>query len=116
MKPVYFVGSSHADLKRLPDQVQRDFGFALYEAQLGGKSFYAKPLRGFSGSSVLEIIEDFDGDTYRAVYTVKFAKVIYVLHVFQKKSKRGAETPKVDTALIEARLKTAEALAVEKGK
>jgi phage-related protein len=108
MKPVYFIGSAHADLKKLPGVVQSDIGFALYEAQQGGKSFFAKPLQGFGGSSVLEIIEDYDGDTYRAVYTVKFAKAIYVLHVFQKKSKRGAETPKGDMALIESRLKLAE--------
>lgn len=114
MKPVFFVGSAHADLKRLPNQAQKDIGFALYEAQIGGKSFYAKPLKAYRGSSVLEIIDDFDGDTYRAVYTVKFAHAIYVLHVFKKKSKHGIETPKSDMAMIELRLKQAEKHAKQK--
>jgi len=108
MKPVYFIGSAHADLKGLPGEVQKDIGFALYEAQLGGKSYYAKPLKMFRGSGVLEIIDDFDGDTYRAVYTVRFKQAVYVLHVFQKKSKRGVEMSMSDIAMIEARLKLAE--------
>ena len=116
MKPVYFVGSAHADLKRLPSAVQKDIGFALYEAQLGGKSYYAKPLKAFRGSGVLEIIEEFDGDTYRAIYTVRFKHAVYVLHVFQKKSKHGVETSKSDMALIESRLKLAEQLAKKKEK
>jgi len=73
----------------------------------GGKALYVKPLRGFGGSGVLEIVDDFDGDTYRAVYTVRFAKVVYVLHAFQKKSKRGVATPKSELDLIEQRLKRA---------
>jgi phage-related protein len=108
MKSVYFIGSAHADLKRLPGEVQKDIGFALYEAQLGGKSFYAKPLKAFHGAGVLEILDDFGGDTYRAVYTVRFSEVIYVLHVFQKKSKHGVALPKTDAAMIETRLKLAE--------
>ena len=84
-------------------------GFALYRAQLGKKHPNAKPLKGFKGSGVLEIVENFDGDTYRAVYTVKFAERVYVLHTFQKKSKRGIATPKQDIDLIEARLKRARA-------
>ena len=108
MKPVRFIGSSLADLKALPDQARKDIGFALYEAQLGGKSYHAKPLKGFKGAGVLEVVEDLDGDTYRAVYTVKLADAIYVLHVFQKKSKRGIATPKVDVDLIRSRLKLAE--------
>jgi phage-related protein len=114
MKPVYFVGSSLADLTALPLPVQKDIGFALYEAQLGGKSFFAKSLQGFGSSGVLEVVEDHDGDAYRAVYTVKFKRAVYVLHVFQKKSKRGAETPKRDMDLVRARLKVAEALEQER--
>ncbi len=107
MKPVYFIGSSHADLKAMPDDVQKDIGFALYEAQIGGKSYFAKPLKGFHGAGVLEIVDDHDSDTYRAVYTVRFKQTIYVLHAFQKKSKRGIATPKADIAFIESRLKLA---------
>ena len=83
-------------------------GFALYQAQVGGMSDSAKPLKGFSGAAVIEIVEDHDGDAYRAVYTVKFAKVIYVLHAFQKKSRKGIKTPQGDIELVERRLKTAE--------
>jgi phage-related protein len=108
MKTVRFIGSSLEDLRALPHQAQRDIGFALYEAQLGGKSYHAKPLKGFRGASVLEVIEDLDGDTYRAVYTVKLANAIYVLHVFQKRSKRGIATPQLDLDLIASRLKLAE--------
>lgn len=92
----------------MPDPVQDNFGFALFQAQIGEKHDDAKPLKGFKGSGVLEIVDDFDGDTYRAVYTVRFAEVVYVLHVFQKKSKRGIATPKQDIELIEQRLKTAQ--------
>ena len=108
MQPVRFVGSSLDDLKALPEQTQKDIGFALYEAQLGGKSFHAKPLKGFKGAGVLEIVEDFDGDTFRAVYSVRLPDAIYVLHVFQKKSKRGIATPKAELDLIKSRLKLAE--------
>ena len=113
MKSVIFVGSALADLKSFPPQAQKDIGFALYEAQLGGKSYFAKPLKGFGGAGVLEVVEDFDGDTFRAIYTVKFKDAVYVLHVFQKKSKRGAVTPMRDIDLVRARLKIAEGLAVE---
>jgi phage-related protein len=113
MKVVRFVGSALDDLKALPEQAQQDIGFALYEAQLGGKSFHAKPLKGFKGAGVLEVVEDLDGDTYRAVYTVKLADAIYVLHVFQKKSKRGIATPQADMDLIRLRLKLAEQMAKE---
>jgi phage-related protein len=113
LKPVRFVGSSRDDLKALPVQVQKDIGFALYEAQLGGKSYFAKPLKGFKGAGVLEIVEDIDGDTYRAVYTVRLADAVYVLHVFQKKSKRGIMTPKTDIELIKSRIKLAERLSAE---
>jgi phage-related protein len=82
-------------------------GGRLWEAQMGGKAPYAKPLTGFGGASVIEIVDDFDGDTYRAVYTVKFAEIVYVLHAFQKKSKSGIATPKTELALIERRFKRA---------
>ena len=82
-------------------------GFVLYRAQLGKKHIDAKPLKGFKGAGILEIVENFDGDTYRAVYTVKFGGIVYVLHSFQKKSKHGIATPKQDIDLIEARLKRA---------
>ncbi len=80
----------------------------MHQAQIGEKHKDAKPLRGFGGASVLEVVEDYDGDTYRAVYTVKFAGAIYVVHAFQKKSRRGSETPKPDMDLIKQRLKRAE--------
>ena len=107
MKPVHWMGSSLADLREFPSEVQDDIGFALYEAQTGGKSSKAKPLKGFKGASVLEIVENHDGDTFRAVYTVKLVAAIYVLHVFQKKSKRGIATPKHDLERIEQRLRQA---------
>jgi phage-related protein len=106
-KPVRWVGSSKADLRKFPEDVRRRVGGALWDAQLGRKAFYARPLKGFGGASVLEIVDDFDGDTYRAAYTVRFARVVYVLHAFQKKSRRGVATPKVELDLIERRLKRA---------
>jgi phage-related protein len=80
----------------------------LYDAQLGHESRSAKVLKGFGGRGVLEIVADFDGDTYRAVYTVRFVGAVYVLHAFQKKSKKGIATPKQDIALITRRLRVAE--------
>ena len=82
-------------------------GFALYLAQIGDKHPQAKPLKGFGGAGVLEVVEDHDGETYRATYTVRFAHAIYVLHVFHKKSKRGTATPKADIDLIKKRLRDA---------
>jgi phage-related protein len=108
LKPVGWIGSSLRDLKEFPEEVREEIGHALYEAQRGGKHPSAKPLKGQKGAGVLEVVEDFDGDTYRAVYTVRFAGVIYVLHCFQKKSKSGIATPKQDLDLIQSRLKTAE--------
>ena len=107
MKPVHWIGSSLNDLRSLPDQVQDDIGYALYIAQTGGRHVSAKPLKSFKGAGVLEIVENHDGDTYRAVYTVKLADAVYVLHVFQKKSKSGIATPKTDMDLINRRLKLA---------
>ena len=106
-KPVRWVGSSKEDLTAFPEEVRRRIGGALWDAQLGLKAPYAKPLKGFAGASVLEVVDDFDGDTYRAVYTVRFARAVYVLHAFQKKSKRGRATPKAELGLIERRLKRA---------
>ena len=103
-----WIGSSRKDLKKFPAEVQSAMGFALYQAQLGLKAINAKPLAGFGGASVLEIVDDFQTDTYRAVYTVKFRDVIYVLHAFQKKSRKGIATPKADLDLIKRRLKVAE--------
>jgi phage-related protein len=107
LKPVEWISSSREDLREFPEDVQQTIGFALYRSQLGKKHPDAKPLKGFKGSGVLEIVEDFDGDTYRAVYTVKFEGIVYVLHAFQKKSKHGIATPKQDIDLIESRLKRA---------
>jgi phage-related protein len=109
MKPVLWVGSSRKDLRACPEAVQDTIGFALYLAQIGDKHPHAKPLRGFSGAGVLEVVEDSDGDTYRAVYTVRFTNAVYVLHVFQKKSKRGTTTPKAEIDLITKRLRDATA-------
>lgn len=107
LKSVEWIAGSLDDLRDFPEDVQQAVGYAIYRAQCGEKHPNAKPLKGFKGASVLEIVQDFDGDTYRAVYTVKFEEVVYVLHAFQKKSKRGIETSKQDIELIEARLKRA---------
>jgi phage-related protein len=107
-KPVRFVGGSQSDLQRFPKKVTLVVGTALTAAQLGGKHKDAKPMKGFGSASVVEIVDDFDGDTFRTVYTVRFADVVYVLHAFQKKSKKGIETPKSDLDLIKQRLKVAE--------
>ena len=93
----------------MPEDVIDVFGFALHLAQMGKKHDQAKPLKGFGGSSVLEVVEDYMGDTYRAVYTVKIADKVYVLHCFQKKSTKGIGTPKPEMDLIRERLKAAQA-------
>ena len=107
LKTVIWVGPTLKELKAFPRPVQRAVGVALYAAQLGQTPPDAKPLKGFSGAGVLELVEDHRGDTYRAVYTVRFATRIFVLHVFQKKSKRGIATPLKEIELIRARLKWA---------
>ena len=112
-KPLFWVGSSRKDLLSLPEEVIDIFGYALYLAQIGKKHTQAKPLKGFGSASVLEVVEDWEGSTYRAVYTVRFACGVFVLHVFQKKSKRGAATPKADMNLIRERWKAAERAAKE---
>jgi phage-related protein len=110
IKPLRWMGSAKRDLAAMPDEVQDVFGYALHLAQVGGKHRQSKPLTGFGGPGVLEVIEDHQGDTYRAVYTVRFAAAVYVLHCFQKKSKHGISTPKPDIDLISARLKAAASL------
>lgn len=112
-KPLEWIGSSHKDLMALPPDVRKFFGYALSLAQAGDQHDAAKVLKGFGGAGVLEVIEDEAGGTYRAVYTVKFAEAVFVLHCFQKKSKRGIATPKADLDVIRARLKVAETLAKE---
>jgi phage-related protein len=113
LKPLVWIGSSKSDLKALPASVVDTFGFGLYLAQSGGRHPQAKPLRGFGSAGVLEIIEDWRGETYRAVYTVQFEEAVYVLHVFQKKAKHGISTPKPDLDLIDDRLKAARRAARE---
>ena len=107
LRPLEWVGSSKEDLKKFPAGVQDHIGFALYQAQVGLKHRDAKPLRGL-GSSVLEVVSRQDGDAFRAVYTVRFQAAVYVLHAFQKKAKRGRETPKHEIDQIRRRLKAAE--------
>ncbi len=106
-KPVRWIGSSLDDLRAFPREVPRSVGIALWAAQTGGKASYVKPLKSFAGACVLEVVDDFDRDTYRAVYTVRFAGVVYVFHAFQKKSKRGIATPKSEIDKIERQLKRA---------
>jgi len=108
-----WVGGSKRDLMALPLDVRKFFGHALDFAQRGDQHNAAKPLKGFGGAGVLEIVESNAGGTYRAAYTVKFAEAMFVLHCFQKKSKSGIATPKEDMDIIRARLKIAEALAKE---
>jgi phage-related protein len=108
LKPVRWIGSSKKDLKRFPVLVQDEIGRALLDVQCGDTPRSAKPLKGFGGAGVMELIEDHEGDTYRAVYTVRFADVIYVLHAFQKKSKHGIATPRRELQLIRDRYRVAE--------
>ncbi len=114
VKPLEFVGSSRKDMQALPAIVRQVFGRALFRAQLGGKPAQAKPLKGYRGAGVLELVEDYDTDAYRAVYTVRFAQMVYVLHVFQKKSRAGIATSTRDLELILTRLKRAEELYAER--
>jgi phage-related protein len=108
-KPLVWVAGSKRDLLAMPDEVQDVFGYALHLAQSGLKHDQAKPLKGHGSAAVLEVVEDWQGDTYRAVYTVRFAAAVYVLHCFQKKATKGIATPKPDLDLIAVRLKAAEA-------
>ena len=106
--PLHWVGSAKIDFMEFPEEVRGDMGYALGVAQLGGKHPNAKPWKG-EGPGVLEMVERHDGDTYRAIYTVRFAGVIYVLHAFQKKSPSGIRTAKTDVDLVSDRLKRAKA-------
>jgi phage-related protein len=112
-KPLEWIGSSKKDLMALPLEVRKFFGHALDFAQRGGQHGAAKVLKGFGGAGVLEILENDEGGTYRAVYTVKFEAAVFVLHCFQKKSKSGIATPKEDMEIIHARLKVAQIIAKE---
>lgn len=104
MRPLVWLGSSRRDLRTFPREVRREMGVALYAAQQGETDPAAKPLKGFGGASVLEIVAQDQGGTWRAVYTVRYSEAVYVLHAFQKKSKRGIATPKQDLDLIKQRL------------
>lgn len=108
VKPLEWVASSKKDLLSMPPDVVDVFGYALHLAQQGGKHAQAKPLKGFGSAGVLEVVEDDDGNTYRAVYTVRFSSAVYVLHCFQKKSHKGIATPKQDLDLVHDRLKLAQ--------
>jgi phage-related protein len=109
-RPLIWMGSSRRDVRGFPRQVRRDIGQALYAAQQGETDPAAKPLKGFGGGSLLEIIADYGGDTWRAVYTARFPEAIYVLHAFQKKSKKGIGTPKRNMDLIRQRWAEADRL------
>jgi len=109
-RSVTWAGSSRTDLANFPKQVRRDMGQALYAAQRGETDPAAKPLKGFGGARVMEIVDRYDSNAYRAVYTARFDEAIYVLHAFQKKSTRGAATPKHQIDLIRRRLADAERL------
>jgi len=112
-KPLSWVGSSKRDLMALPMSIRKFFGHALDFAQRGDKHDAAKVLKGFGSAGILEIVEDGRGGTYRAVYTIKFKEAVFVLHVFQKKSRHGIATPKPDLDIIRERLKVAEQLVKE---
>jgi phage-related protein len=108
VRPIVWLGSSRRDLRAMPQQVRRDIGQALYAAQQGTTDPAAKPLKGFGGARVMEIVERYRTDAYRAVYTAHFENAVYVLHVFQKKSKTGIATPKHEIELIRRRFAEAE--------
>jgi phage-related protein len=114
LTPVIWIGSSLKDLREFPESVRDFMGYALYVAQRGAKHRSAKTLSGFGGAGVVEIIKDDRGDTFRAVYTVRFAKAVYVLHAFQRKSRSGRETPRLDIESIKRRLRDAERIAKER--
>ena len=108
LKPLIWIGTSRRELRAMPQVVQSEFGYALYLAQLGGVHRKSKPLKGFGGTRVMEIVSDHRGNSYRCIYTVRFSGPVYVLHTFQKKSKKGRETPKAEIELIQQRLREAE--------
>jgi phage-related protein len=106
-KPLFWIGSAKSDLLEFPEAVKDEIGVALSVAQFGGKHPSAKPWKGEGGAGVLEIVRDYRGDTYRAVYTVKFENAAYVLHAFQKKSPKGIKTAQTDVELVSRRLNAA---------
>jgi phage-related protein len=108
-KPLFWMSSTQDDLRAFPQEVRQVMGYALYLAQVGDKHLDAKPLKGFAGAGVLEIVANHDGDAFRAVYTVRFADAVYALHAFQKKSTRGIATPKREIERIRQRLRQAQA-------
>ena len=116
LKPVIWVGSSRRDLRAFPGPVQDHMGYALYIAQRGGKHRDTKALSGFGGAGVVEVVKDFRGDTFRAVYSLRYAGAVYVLHAFQKKSKTGRETARRDLELVKQRLHDAEQIAKERAR
>ncbi|MDN3507737.1 MAG: type II toxin-antitoxin system RelE/ParE family toxin [Simkaniaceae bacterium] len=107
IKTVLWISSAKRDLMKMPAKAISDLGYAIYEAQKGNHPRIAKPLKGFSGTEVLELVENFRGDTFRAVYTIKYHDVLIVLHAFEKKSTKGISTPKKEIDLIHERLKHA---------
>lgn len=111
LKPVIWVGSSRRDFREFPGEVKAQMGYALFVAQQGGKHPDAKPLKGFGGAGVVEIVKDHRGDAFRAIYTIRVAASVYVLHAFQKKAKAGRATPKFIMDLIARRLREAERIA-----
>jgi phage-related protein len=113
LKPLVWVGSSRKDFSAFPEEVKSEMGYGLFQAQEGFRHRKAKPLAGFGGAGVVEIVSDYRGDAFRTVYTVRFASSVYVLHAFQKKSKTGIATPQSDVNLVRQRLREAERL--EKG-
>ena len=104
-KPLNWIGSAYKDFCAFPDEVKSDMGYGLFLAQIGGRHRKAKTLAGFGSAGVIEIIDDHRGDTFRTVYTVRFASAVYVLHAFQKKAKSGIATPQSDIQLIKRRLR-----------
>ena len=109
LRPVEWIASSRDDVRAFPKEVRAVVGEALYRAQQGGEHPAVKALKGFGGRGVLEVVDDFDGNTFRTVYTVRFTESVYVLHAFQKKSTRGRATPKHEIELVRLRMKRAEA-------
>jgi phage-related protein len=113
-KPLVWIGTSYKDFCALPEEARSHMGYALYLAQMGGKHRDAKPLKGFGGAGVVEIVSALKGEAFRAMYTVRFGEAVYVLHAFQKKSKSGRETPKPEMDIVRNRLRDAATL--ERGK
>ena len=109
IRPLVWMGSSKRDYRAFPEDVKGSFGFALYLAQTGGRALHAKPFKSLGGG-VVELVQDYDKGTYRAIYTIRFSGTVYVLHAFQKKSKRGIGTTRQDVEMVRRRLRDAEML------